>query len=123
MTTISWKAIGHNWEVYSSDGKHIGEVFLVVGDENEDIFDGLAITHEGHAFVWHNYVDRPHYASADQVASIDEGRVTLSITADEARALPPHDPPESAQIEPEGASRMKRLETWFEDKTGLDRTE
>ena len=83
MTTISWKSIAHNWTVRSSDGKDIGHVFLVVGDENEDIFDGLAVTHEGHAFVWHNYVDRPHYVSADQVASIDEGVVTLTLTADD----------------------------------------
>jgi hypothetical protein len=123
MTTISWKSIAHNWTVQSSDGKHIGHVFLVVGDENEDIFDGLAITHEGHSFVWHNYVDRPHYVSADQVASIDEGVVTLTLTAEDARHLPPHDPPESAQIEPESASRMQRTETRFEHLAGEDRTE
>jgi hypothetical protein len=123
MTTVSWKAMAPNWDVYSADGQRVGEVFLVVGDENADIFDGLAITHEGHAFVWHNYVDRPHYVAADQVASIDEGRVTLALTADEARTLPPHDVPESARIEPEGASPMDRLETWFEEKTGQDRTE
>jgi hypothetical protein len=123
MTTISWKSIAHNWIVRSSDGKDIGHVFLVVGDENEDIFDGLAVTHEGHAFVWHNYVDRPHYASADQVASIDEGVVTLTLTADDARHLPPHEVPESAQIEPESASRTDRAESGFEHLTGEDRTE
>jgi len=123
MTTVSWKTIGHNWKVLSSDGQHIGYVFLVVGDDGEDIFDGLAITHEGHAFVWHNYVDRPHYASADQVASIDEGVVTLTLTADDARHLPPHEVPESAQIEPESASRTDRAESGFEHLTGEDRTE
>jgi hypothetical protein len=123
MTTASWKTIGHNWKVLSSDGQHIGYVFLVVGDDGEDIFDGLAITHEGHAFVWHNYVDRPRYVSADQVASIDEGQVTLSITAEQAHSLPLHNPPESARIEPEGASRTERFETWFQHKAGEDRTE
>ena len=123
MTTVSWKAIGHNWDVCSADGEPVGRVFLVVGDGDADIFDGLAITHEGLAFVWHNYVDRPHYAAADQVASIDEGRVTLTLTAEEARALPPHDVPASARIEPQSASRMERLETWFRGKTGQDRTE
>jgi hypothetical protein len=105
MTTVSWKTIGHNWKVLSSDGHHIGYVFLVVGDDGEDIFDGLAITHEGHAFVWHNYVDRPRYASADQVASIDEGQVTLSVTADEARSLPLHDRPRA----PASSLRTRRL--------------
>ena len=123
MTTISWKSIEHNWEVDSSDGHKVGVVFLVVGDENEDIFDGLAITAHGGMFVFHNYEDRPHYVAAEQVASIDPGKVTLAITAEEAAHLPLHDPPESAEIEPESAGRMKRFETWFEHKTRQDRTE
>src|SRR5689334_24569441 len=83
MTTVAWKTIEHNWPVYAADGEQVGKVFLVVGDENEDIFDGLAITHHGGPFVFHNYEDRPHYVPADQVASIDPGRVTLSISAEQ----------------------------------------
>ncbi len=123
MTSVSWKSIQHGWDVLSSDGQHVGEVFLVVGDEGDDIFDGLAVTQHGGAFVFHNYVDRPHYASAAQVASIDEGRVTLALPAEQARHLPLHDAPESARIEPEGASRLERAETWFEHQTREDRTE
>ena len=123
MTSISWKSIEHNWEVVSSDGETVGKVFLVCGDDGEDIFDGLAITQHGGAFVFHNYEDRPHYVEADQVASIDPSRITLSIAAEEARALPAYDVPESARIEPETASRRARFGTWFEHKTGQDRTE
>jgi hypothetical protein len=123
MTTISWKSIEHEWAVECSDGETIGKVFLVVGDENTDIFDGIAFTHHGGAFVFHNYADRPHYVAAEQVASIDPGVVRLSITSSEAADLPVHDPPESAQIEPEDAGKVERLETWFEHKTGQDRTE
>jgi hypothetical protein len=107
----------------TADGEQVGKVLLVVGDENEDIFDGLAITHHGGPFVFHNYEDRPHYVPADQVASIDPGRVTLSISAEEAAQLPLHDPPESATIEPESASRLERAESWFEHETRQDRTE
>ena len=123
MTTISWKSIEHDWAVECSDGETIGKVFLVVGDENTDIFDGIALTHHGGAFVFHNYADRPHYVAAEQVASIDPGVVRLSIPSSEAANLPVHDPPESAQIEPEDAGKVERLETWFEHKTGQDRTE
>jgi len=123
MTTVAWKTIEHNWPVYAADGDQVGKVFLVVGDENEDIFDGLAITHHGGPFVFHNYEDRPHYVAADQVASIDPGRVTLTISAEQAAHLPLHDPPESATIEPESASRTARAETWFEHETRQDRTE
>ena len=123
MTTISWKSIEHEWAVECSDGETIGKVFLVVGDENTDIFDGIAFTHHGGAFVFHNYADRPHYVAAEQVASIDPGVVRLVITSSEAADLPVHDPPESAQIEPEDAGKVERVETWFEHKTGQDRTE
>jgi hypothetical protein len=122
MTAVSWKVIQHGWSVESSDGVDVGVVFLVVGDENEDIFDGLAITHHS-GFAVHNYADRPHYVEASQVGEIDDtGVVHLAITADEARSLPVHDPPESAQIEPEKASRFDRLRTKIEHLTGEDHT-
>jgi len=123
MTTISWKSIEHDWAVECSDGETIGKVFLVVGDENADIFDGIAFTHHGGAFVFHNYADRPHYVAAEQVASIDPGVVKLSISSDQAGDLPVHDPPESAEIEPETAGKVDRFKTWFDRKTGQDRTE
>jgi len=122
VTAVSWKVIQHGWEVRSSDGLHVGVVFLVVGDENEDIFDGLAITQHG-GFAFHNYADRPHYVEAAKVGEIDDsGRITLLITAEDARHLPPHDVPESAVIEPEKASRMDRLRTEIEHLTGEDHT-
>jgi hypothetical protein len=122
MAPVSWKLIQHGWPVFSSDGQQIGLVFLVVGDEDADILDGLAVTqHRGFAF--HNFVDRPHYLEASKVAAIDDGgRVTASISAAEARALPVHDPPESAVIEPEQASLIDRARTAIERMTGGDHT-
>ena len=122
MTTISWKSIEHGWAVECSDSETVGKVFLVVGDENTDIFDGIAFTHHGGAFVFHNYADRPHYVAAEQVASIDPGVVRLSISSEEAAGLPVHDPPESAQIIPEKASFVDRAREEIEHLTGEDRT-
>jgi hypothetical protein len=122
VTAVSWKMIEHGWSVRSSDGEDVGVVFLVVGDENVDIFDGLAITHHK-GFAVHNYADLPHYVEASQVASIDDsGEVTLAITADEARGLPVHDPPASAEIVPEDASVADRVRTGIEHLTGGDHT-
>jgi hypothetical protein len=122
VTAVSWKSIQHGWRVRSSDGHDVGVVFLVVGDENADIFNGIAITHLK-GFAVHNYADRPHYAEASQVAGIDDsGEVTLAITADAARSLPVHDPPESGQIIPEDASLVDRVRTEIEHLTGEDRT-
>ena len=122
MTAVSWKAIQHGWHVRSSDGHDIGHVFLVVGDEDADIFDGLAITHHK-GFAAHNFADLPHYAEAAEVAAIDDSReVTLSITAEAARSLPVHDPPPSAEISPEKASLFARLRTRIAHLTGDDHT-
>jgi len=122
VTAVSWKVIEHGWSVRSSDGEDIGVVFMVVGDENEDIFDGLAITHHK-GFAVHNYGDLPQYVEASQVASIDDsGEVTLAITAEAARDLPVHDPPVSAEIVPEGASLLDRARTELEHLTGEDHT-
>jgi len=122
VTAVSWKVIEHGWSVRSSDGEDVGVVFLVVGDENEDIFDGLAITHHT-GFAVHNYADLPHYIEASKVGAIDEsGEVTLTITADEARSLPVHDPPVSAEIVPEDASLADRVRAKIEHLTGQDHT-
>jgi len=122
VTAVSWKAIQHGWDVRSSDGERVGVVFLVVGDENADIFDGLAITHHG-GFAFHNYADRPHYVEAERVGEIDDsGWVSLLITAEDARRLPLHNAPQSAAIEPEEASRIDRIRTGIEHLTGEDRT-
>jgi hypothetical protein len=122
VAAVSWKVIEHGWSVRSSDGGDIGAVFLVVGDENEDIFDGLAITHH-RGFAVHNYADLPHYVEASQVASIDDsGEVTLAITAEEAKSLPVHDPPVSAEIVPEDASLADRVRSQIEHLTGEDHT-
>jgi hypothetical protein len=122
VTAVSWKVIQNGWAVHASDGEQVGVVFLVVGDENADIFDGLAITQHG-GFAFHNYVDRPHYVEATKVGEIDDSeRVTLTITADESRALPLHDPPESAEISPEESSMLDRAREELKRLTGEDRT-
>jgi hypothetical protein len=122
VTAVSWKVIQNGWAVHARGGEQVGVVFLVVGDENADIFDGLAITQHG-GFAFHNYVDRPHYIEAAKVGEIDDsGRVTLTISADECCHLPLHDPPESAEISPEKASLIDRARSGIEHLTGEDRT-
>jgi hypothetical protein len=117
-TTISWKVIEPKWKVISSDGAEVGEVYLTVGDENADIFDGLAITHHGGPALLHSYTDRPRYVSSDQVASIRPGVVRLSVSEEECRHLPPHEAPETAEILPEKASLVDRIETDIEKHSG-----
>jgi hypothetical protein len=121
-TTVSWTTIEPHWRVVSSDGIEIGEVFNTVGDRDADIFDGLAITHHGGPAAVHNYLDRPRYVAAEQVASIRPGVVHLKVASGDAAALPEHNVPESAEIEPEKASLKDRIETDIEHWTGEDKT-
>ncbi len=113
-TTVSWKAIQPHWKVWSADDVEIGEVFIPVGDENADIFDGLAIAHHGGPTLAHHWLDRPRYVSQDQVAAIQEGHVRLTITAAESQHLPEHNVPETAEILPEKASLWERFKSDLE---------
>jgi hypothetical protein len=41
---VSWKAIEANAPVFSSEGEAIGKVESVVGDQDADVFTGLAVS-------------------------------------------------------------------------------
>jgi hypothetical protein len=122
QTSVSWKAIEPHWKVYAADGLEIGEVFQVEGDENADIFDGLAITHRGGPAALHGHLDRPRYVRFDKVASIEPGLVRLTIKAAEVAQLPENKVAESLEILPEKASLVERLEGEITHLTHKDHT-
>jgi hypothetical protein len=75
---IGYQALPRGVPVVSSDGVEIGTVRRVLDNAREHIFDGIVIrTPAGRRFV-----------DAPEVVRITERRVTLSITAAEAEALP-----------------------------------
>jgi hypothetical protein len=75
---IGYQALPRGVPVVSSEGIELGTVHKVLDNAREHIFDGIEIrTKDGLRFV-----------DAPEVARIAERRVTLSITADEARELP-----------------------------------
>ena len=76
---IGYQALPRGAEVVTSDGVTLGTVDRVLDNAREHIFDGIVInTRDGLRFV-----------DAPEVARITDRRVTLSITAHEARTLPP----------------------------------
>jgi hypothetical protein len=92
---VSWLLIRPGWKVYASDGSEVGEVDEVAGDDTEDIFDGLAIATSA--------LGRPRYVPAEQVSTITDGAVHLSLTPEQAEALGEYlEPATSAEIEPDG---------------------
>lgn len=77
---VSWYVIDRGWDVQTLDGSIVGTVDEVLGDEELDIFNGLAIS-LGIGRV-------PRYVPADAVGTIEDGRVTLSVLVDEVGSLP-----------------------------------
>ena len=80
---VAWIVVERGWEVVSSDGQKIGTVDEVLGDQNADIFDGLAVAT--------GLLKKPKYVPAERVGEIVEGRLTLELTKDEFEALEDYD--------------------------------
>jgi len=96
---VSWLMIETGWDVLAVDGGHIGGVDEVVGDDTEDIFDGLAIATSA--------LGKPRYVPAEQVAEITQGVVRLTLTHEQVEQLGEYlEPATSAEIEPDGKSAI-----------------
>jgi hypothetical protein len=88
---ISYEVLEHDTPVYSSDGVTVGKVARVRADLDADIFDGIEIdTHAG-----------ARYVLAEQVASIHERGVDLTLAQADVGTLAPCDPvPASYHVDP-----------------------
>jgi hypothetical protein len=108
---VSWFLIRSGWKVVSSDGQELGRVDEVAGDETHDIFDGLAVATSA--------LGKPHYVPSEQVGTIEEGTVHLTITKEQAERLGEYlEPATSAEIEPGGGKvtgELRGLESRFVD--------
>lgn len=77
---VAWYLIEHGWEIVDAEGHEVGHVEEVAGDEEADIFSGLVISTgllSAHRFV-----------PAEQVQSLTDGHIRLSLTSDEVKRLP-----------------------------------
>lgn len=102
---VSWLMITKGWKVVASDGSEIGKVHEIVGDEGEDIFDGLAVSS--------GVLGKPRYIAAERVKGITEGRIEVDLASGDAHQLEEYkEPPPSEEILPESASRWQRFRRW-----------
>lgn len=67
---VSWLLIEPGWEVVGADGESLGKVHEVVGEPEEDIFDGLQVSPGA--------LGETKYVPAEEVGEITEGRVQLT---------------------------------------------
>jgi hypothetical protein len=82
------------WKVYASDGTEVGQVDEVTGDDNADIFDGLAVAASA--------LGTPKYVPSENVTTITEGRVDLSLSSADFEGTSEFlEPATSAEIEPD----------------------
>jgi len=103
--------IERGWIVRDADGKEIGRVHEVTGDENADIFDGLTITK--------GILGKDKYVPSEHVAAIREGEVALDIPHEAVESLETFtEPAPEEQIIPESSTRFQRLAWWL---TGRNR--
>jgi hypothetical protein len=106
---VSWLQIEQGWNVVSSDGAVVGTVAQVEGDQQSDIFDGLAVDSKQQGGI--------RYVPAEQVGAIYPGEVTLTIAAAEATALAPFEaPPTETTWRPGNAPLTTRLSNWLRGK-------
>lgn len=105
---VSWLVIEPGWEVVGRDGSAVGKVESVVGDSDEDIFNGLSVST--------GLLGRPRYVPSEQVREITEGRVQLALSGDELNAQREfEEPPASLEIDSVEASRVDRAADVFTD--------
>ena len=100
---VSWFMIEPGWKVVDSTGAEVGSVDEVVGDSTDDIFNGLSIST--------SLLGKPRYVPAERVGAITEGHVQVTMSKAELEGLGEYkEPATTAQILPDSASRVERIE-------------
>lgn len=80
---IGWPALAEGTRVVSVDGREIGRVAEVIGDENSNIFSGLVLRT--------GLLATDRFVPADQVGELTSDEVRLTITALSAEKLEPYE--------------------------------
>jgi Uncharacterized protein conserved in bacteria (DUF2171) len=104
---VSWFLIEPGWKVFDAAGDEVGSVDEVVGDSSDDIFNGLSVST--------SLLGRPRYVPSEQVGSITEGSIQLTISKEQLDRLGEYEePPTSAEILPDEAGALRRAEASVE---------
>jgi hypothetical protein len=108
---VSWFLIRPGWKVVTADGSEVGEIDEVAGDDNADIFDGLAIATSAFG--------KPRYVPSEAVGLITDGTVHLTLTRAQVERLGEYqEPATTAQVEPD--SRGGAAEAFGAEVRGLE---
>jgi hypothetical protein len=76
---VSWLVAEPGWRVVARDGADLGRVHEVIGDPEQDIFNGISVSA--------GLIGSPRYVAAERVREIRAGEVELDLSADELERL------------------------------------
>lgn len=94
---VSWLLIEPGWTVVAAGGSEVGRVEQVVGDPDNDIFSGLAVS----SGLLTGLVGKPRFVPAERISSITEGRIELDAPNDELERFDAFEPaPAPEQVRP-----------------------
>jgi len=68
---VSWLVIERGWKVFGRSGNEIGKVAKVLGEKEDDIFDGLTVSP--------GLIAKPLYLPAERVDRIEVGHVHTDV--------------------------------------------
>ena len=102
-TPLAWSAVLEDTPVYTLDGVEVGVVYEVLGAE--DIFHGVVVRTGA---LGHDVL-----VPADQVSSITNRRIEVSITSQQVRDLTPYQQEESFKLGVTGF--LRRHLGWVHD--------
>jgi hypothetical protein len=89
---VSWLVIEPGWTVVAADGSDVGYVQEVIGDDTEDVFDGLAIST--------SLFEDLKYVPSEKVGRIFDGRIELLVASNDVSQLGAFlEPPPSLEID------------------------
>jgi hypothetical protein len=86
---VSWLVVEPGWEVVDASGAPVGAVAEVLGEPDNDIFDGLA--------VWGGVLAKRRYVPSEVVGEITEGTIRLTVGERELEEI-------EERVEPPGGS-------------------
>jgi hypothetical protein len=89
---VAWKAIEANAQVFSSDAQAVGKVSEIVGDQDADVFTGLAVSL--------GVLGADRFVASERVRAIWPDRVEVDLTAAEIEELPDHEAPPVIRVSP-----------------------
>jgi hypothetical protein len=103
---LSWMAIPHHVHVFDAVGNHIGHVDAVLGDDEDDIFHGVALNLKGPAGAVE--------VSAERVQRITTRGVYTDLAEGEAKSLPRFE--RDRWFEYRGMTRFLKRVKWGPDQ-------